>query len=148
VSAFGAIGFGHVEIGTVTPRPQPGNPKPRLFRLKEHDAIINRMGFNNPGVDGLLANLSESKRNFSGVLGINIGNNFDTHKENALADYPKCCEAAYGAADYVTAKLSSPNPKGLGDLQTESCCRELVTRLQERRAELAADSGDKLVPIV
>lgn len=148
VSAFGSIGFGHVEIGTVTPRPQPGNPKPRLFRLKEHDAIINRMGFNNPGVDGLLANLAESKQNFSGILGINIGKNFDTPNESALDDYLKCFEGVYGAADYVTANLSSPNTKGLRDLQTESFCRELVTRLQERRAELAADHGGKLVPIV
>ena len=148
VSAFGSIGFGHVEIGTVTPRPQPGNEKPRLFRLKEHEAIINRMGFNNPGVEGMLANLAESKRDFSGVLGINIGKNFDTPNENALDDYLTCFSGVYAAADYVTANLSSPNTKGLRDLQTEDFCRELVTRLQEKRDELAPANGDKRVPIV
>lgn len=148
VSAFGSIGFGHVEIGTVTPRPQPGNPKPRLFRLKEHEAIINRMGFNNPGVDGLLENVSKSKKKFSGILGINIGKNFDTPNENALDDYLKCFEGVYGAADYVTANLSSPNTKGLRDLQTEGFCRELVIRLQELRDRLSPENGGKQVPIV
>lgn len=148
VSAFGAIGFGHVEVGTVTPRPQPGNPKPRLFRLKEHEAIINRMGFNNPGVEGLLENVAESKKKFSGVLGINIGKNFDTPNENALDDYLKCFKGVYGAADYVTANLSSPNTKGLRDLQTEGFCRELVTRLQELRDRIAPKHGGKRVPIV
>ena len=148
VSAFGSIGFGHVEIGTVTPRPQPGNPKPRLFRLKEHEAIINRMGFNNPGVEGLLENVAKSKKQFSGVLGINIGKNFDTPNENALDDYLKCFEGVYGAADYVTANLSSPNTKGLRDLQTEGFCRELVTRLQELRDRIAPDHAGKQVPIV
>lgn len=148
VSAFGAIGFGHVEIGTVTPRPQPGNPKPRLFRLKEHEAIINRMGFNNPGVEGLLENVAKSKKKFSGILGINIGKNFDTPNENALDDYLKCFEGVYRAADYVTANLSSPNTKGLRDLQTEGFCRELVTRLQEVRDRLATEQDGKQVPIV
>jgi len=148
VSAFGAIGFGHVEIGTVTPRPQPGNPKPRLFRLKEHEAIINRMGFNNPGVDGLLRNLAQSKKNFSGVLGINIGKNFDTPNENALDDYLTCFEGVYAAADYVTANLSSPNTKGLRDLQNETFCRELIERLQAKREELKPANNGKHVPLV
>lgn len=148
ISAFGSIGFGHVEIGTVTPRPQPGNPKPRLFRLKEHEAIINRMGFNNPGVDGLLANVERSAKKFTGILGINIGKNFDTPNENALDDYLKCFEGVYGAADYVTANLSSPNTKGLRDLQTEDFCRELVNSLQQLRDTLAPQHDDKHVPIV
>ncbi len=148
VHAFGELGFGHVEVGTVTPRPQPGNDKPRLFRLKEHGAIINRMGFNNPGVAGLLANLERSRKDFRGVLGINIGKNFDTPNEEAIRDYLLCLEGVYGAADYVTANLSSPNTKGLRDLQNAETCRELILRLQERRESLQAGHGGKRVPLV
>jgi len=148
VHAFGELGFGHVEIGTVTPRPQPGNPKPRLFRLKEHEAIINRMGFNNPGVEGLLVNLSYSRKDFKGVLGINIGKNFDTPNEEATRDYLLCFEGVYGAADYITANLSSPNTKGLRDLQNAETCRELILRLQERREQLKAAHAGKYVPLV
>ncbi len=148
VRAFGKLGFGHVEIGTVTPRPQPGNPKPRLFRLKEHGAIINRMGFNNPGVAGLLANLERSRPGFRGILGINIGKNSDTPNEKAVDDYLLCLEGVYGAADYVTANLSSPNTKGLRDLQNAETCRELILRLQERRESLKSAHGGKQVPIV
>ncbi|MCH1409983.1 MAG: quinone-dependent dihydroorotate dehydrogenase [Verrucomicrobiales bacterium] len=148
VSALGDLGFGHVEIGTVTPRPQPGNEKPRLFRLKEYEAIINRMGFNNPGVDGLLENVSRSRKEFDGVLGINVGKNFDTPNEDFLSDYLDCFEAVYGAADYVTANLSSPNTKGLRDLQSADTCRELIQKLQEKRDELKPMHGDKSVPIV
>ncbi|MEX2581027.1 MAG: quinone-dependent dihydroorotate dehydrogenase [Verrucomicrobiales bacterium] len=148
VGAFGHLGFGHVEIGTVTPRPQPGNEKPRLFRLKSHRAIVNRMGFNNPGVDGLLENLRRSKKNFRGVLGINIGKNFDTPNERAADDYLACFEGVYAEADYVTANLSSPNTKGLRDLQNDASCRELVLRLQERRESLKPTHGGKHVPIV
>ncbi len=148
VDAFGKIGFGHVEIGTVTPRPQAGNDKPRLFRLKEHHAIINRMGFNNPGIEGVLDNLSRSRKNFSGVLGINIGKNKDTPNEDYLADYLACFEGVYGAADYVTANLSSPNTAGLRDLQSADTCRELITRLQEKREEVKPKHGGKHVPIV
>ena len=145
--AFGALGFGHVEVGTVTPRPQPGNAKPRLFRLVEHDAIINRMGFNNPGVLELLANLESSTQNYSGVLGINIGKNFDTPNEKALDDYLACFQAVYGRADYVAANLSSPNTKGLRDLQNVETCRELITTLQAARDELAPQHGGKQTPI-
>lgn len=148
VHAFGELGFGHVEIGTVTPRPQPGNPKPRLFRLKEHEAIINRMGFNNPGVEGLLVNLERSRQDYRGVLGINIGKNFDTPNEEALRDYLLCLEGVYGAADYVTANLSSPNTKGLRDLQNAETCRELILRLQDKREELKGGHQGKHVPLV
>jgi len=148
VGAFGGLGFGHVEIGTVTPRPQPGNAKPRLFRLKDDRALINRMGFNNPGVDELLENLERSRGDYPGVVGINIGKNFDTPNERALEDYVTCLEGVYGAADYVTANLSSPNTVGLRDLQHESTCRELIERLQAKRAELAPAHGDRRVPIV
>lgn len=152
VDAFGALGFGHVEIGTVTPRPQPGNPKPRLFRLVEHQAIINRMGFNNPGTEGLLKNLQKSNRSFrpfKGVLGINIGKNFDTPNEQANDDYLKAFEAVYDRADYVTANLSSPNTKGLRDLQSAATCRELIHALQDRRETLQQQHElKKYVPIV
>ncbi len=148
VDAFGAIGFGHVEVGTVTPRPQPGNDKPRLFRLIEHEAIINRMGFNNPGTDGLLENLKKSKRSFQGILGINIGKNAATKNEHAIDDYLACFEGAYAAADYITANLSSPNTKGLRDLQNEETCRDLILRLQQKRDELVPEHSGKRVPIV
>jgi len=148
VDAFGSIGFGHVEVGTVTPRSQPGNDQPRLFRLVEQKAIINRMGFNNPGVAGLLENLSRSRKSFRGVLGINIGKNFDTPIEDALNDYLICFEGIYAAADYVTANLSSPNTRGLRDLQNEKTCGELIRRLQEKREELMSVPGAKRVPIV
>lgn len=148
VHALGQLGFGHVEVGTVTPRPQPGNDKPRLFRLIEHKAIINRMGFNNPGVEGLLENLAHSKKDFSGVLGINIGKNFDTPLEKATDDYLSCLEAVYGAADYITANLSSPNTKGLRDLQNAETCRALILSLQEKRESVMPDYGGKYVPLV
>ncbi len=148
VHAFGELGFGHVEIGTITPRPQPGNEKPRLFRLKEHEAIINRMGFNNPGVAGMLENLSHSRRNFRGILGINIGKNFDTPNDEAICDYLLCFEGVYAAADYVTANLSSPNTKGLRDLQNAGTCGELIRQLQAKRSELQTAQGGKYVPIV
>lgn len=148
VAAFGSLGFGHVEVGTVTPRPQPGNEAPRLFRLREHEAIINRMGFNNPGVEGLLANLERSRKGYQGVVGVNIGKNFDTPNENFLADYLACFSAVYGAAGYVTANLSSPNTKGLRDLQSAGTCRTLIEALQRQRGELLAEHDGKRVPIV
>ena len=147
IDAFGSLGFGHVEIGTVTPRPQPGNEKPRLFRLIEHEAIINRMGFNNPGVEALLANVAKSRHRFRGILGINIGKNFDTPNERALDDYLIAFQGVYGAADYVAVNLSSPNTKGLRDLQTVETCRELIRVLQAARDELAPTFDGKRVPI-
>ncbi|MDF1814525.1 MAG: quinone-dependent dihydroorotate dehydrogenase [Verrucomicrobiales bacterium] len=151
VDAFGQLGFAHIEVGTVTPRPQPGNEAPRLFRLIEHEAIINRMGFNNPGTTGLLENLEHSTRSsrpFQGILGINIGKNFDTPNENAIDDYVKAFEAVYNKADYVTANLSSPNTAGLRDLQSGEICSKLIEALQQKRSEMMAGEAGKQVPIV
>src|SRR4051812_41697110 len=115
IDALGALGFGFIEIGTVTPRPQPGNPRPRLFRLEAAEAVINRMGFNNVGVDRLVANVHRAS--WRGVLGINIGKNFDTPIEHAVDDYVACLRKVYALAAYVTVNISSPNTKGLRDLQ-------------------------------
>ncbi len=134
-----ALGFGHLEIGTVTPRPQPGNPKPRLFRLVEHDAIINRMGFNNVGVEQVLRNVEKSS--FRGVLGVNIGKNFDTPLERAAEDYLACLEAAYAQATYIAVNISSPNTKNLRDLQSKEKLDELLATLMSRRDSLAARAG-------
>ena len=116
IDALGRLGFGFVEIGTITPRPQAGNPKPRLFRLVPHEAIINRMGFNNPGIDAGVENVRRSK-SFRGVIGFNIGKNKDTPNENAAGDYLACLRKAYSVADYIAVNLSSPNTPGLRDLQ-------------------------------
>ncbi len=148
ISAFGDLGFGHIEVGTVTPRPQPGNPKPRLFRLKEHEAIINRMGFNNPGVAEMNENVRRSRTGYAGILGINIGKNFDTPNEHFLSDYLACFEGVYDEADYITANLSSPNTKGLRDLQSAETCHELIRTLQNKREELMPNHKGKRVPIV
>ncbi|MCU0811040.1 MAG: dihydroorotate dehydrogenase (quinone) [Thiobacillaceae bacterium] len=114
IDALAALGFGFIEIGTVTPRPQPGNPKPRLFRLPAAQAIINRMGFNNLGVDKLVRNVAASR--FNGVLGINIGKNKDTPNEQAVDDYLACLDKVYALASYVTVNISSPNTQGLREL--------------------------------
>ena len=134
-----ALGFGFLEVGTVTPRPQPGNPRPRLFRLVEHEAIINRMGFNNVGVERLLRNVEKSS--FRGVLGINIGKNFDTPLERAADDYLACLDAVYGRATYVTVNISSPNTRNLSDLQSKERLDELLAAIMARRDSLAARSG-------
>ena len=139
-----ALGFGYLEIGTVTPRPQPGNPKPRLFRLVEHEAIINRMGFNNVGVEQLLRNVE--KASFRGVLGINIGKNFDTPIERAADDYVACLEAVYERATYVAVNISSPNTKNLRDLQSKERLDELLAAIMARRDALAARAG-KVKPL-
>ena len=139
VDALAALGFGFIEVGTVTPRPQPGNAKPRLFRLEEHGALINRMGFNNAGVEALLRNLERCE--FRGVLGINIGKNFDTPLERAAEDYLACLEAVHARASYVTVNISSPNTKGLRELQSSERLDELLAALVERRASLAARDG-------
>ncbi|PKM02213.1 MAG: dihydroorotate dehydrogenase (quinone), partial [Gammaproteobacteria bacterium HGW-Gammaproteobacteria-6] len=115
IDALFALGFGFIEIGTVTPRPQAGNPKPRLFRMRRHGALINRMGFNNAGVDALVRNVERSKRR--GILGINIGKNKDTPNENAADDYLLCMQRVYGLADYLVVNISSPNTQGLRELQ-------------------------------
>jgi dihydroorotate dehydrogenase len=141
IDALAALGFGFIEIGTVTPRPQPGNPKPRMFRLVEHDAIINRLGFNNGGLEKLLANVERAS--FRGVLGINIGKNFDTPLERAVDDYLACLEAVYARATYVAVNISSPNTKNLRDLQSSEKLDELLGALMSKRASLAKGARPK-----
>ncbi|MDB0057266.1 dihydroorotate dehydrogenase (quinone), partial [Akkermansiaceae bacterium] len=118
IDALGTMGFGHVEVGTLTPKPQDGNESPRLFRLPEHQALINRMGFNNPGIDQGLAN-ARGSASFKGIIGINIGKNKVTPNEQANDDYAIAFEKSYPWADYITANFSSPNTPGLRDLQSE-----------------------------
>jgi dihydroorotate dehydrogenase len=137
--ALGSLGFGFVEIGTVTPRPQPGNPKPRVFRLADAQAMINRLGFNNKGVDHLVRRVKNHQ--FKGILGINIGKNFDTPIENAADDYLHCLEKVYPYADYITVNISSPNTKNLRDLQGEDELDCLLASISDRRSELANEHG-------
>jgi dihydroorotate dehydrogenase len=144
IDALSSFGFGHLEIGTVTPRPQPGNPKPRMFRLPEARAIINRMGFNNHGVDNLLANVRASR--FKGILGINIGKNFDTPIERAADDYLACLDKVYPHAGYVTVNISSPNTKNLRQLQGASELDALLGALKARQTALADQHG-RYVPV-
>jgi len=139
IDALGALGFGFLEIGTVTPRPQPGNPRPRLFRLPEHEAIINRMGFNNVGVEQLVRNVERAA--FRGVLGINIGKNFDTPIERAADDYLACLDGVYDKASYVVVNISSPNTKNLRDLQSTEALDSLLSAVMARRAALARRYG-------
>ncbi|WP_132458123.1 dihydroorotate dehydrogenase (quinone) [Pseudomonas aeruginosa] len=139
IDGFGQLGFGFIEIGTVTPRPQPGNPKPRLFRLPQANAIINRMGFNNHGVDHLLARVRAAK--YRGVLGINIGKNFDTPVERAVDDYLICLDKVYADASYVTVNVSSPNTPGLRSLQFGDSLKQLLEALRQRQEALALRHG-------
>lgn len=143
--AWERLGFGFVEIGTVTPRPQPGNPRPRLFRLPQHQALINRLGFNNKGVDYVLRAVADS--GYRGVLGINIGKNFDTPIERAEEDYAHALRKVYAAASYVTVNISSPNTRNLRDLQEESRLRALLMRLSAEGRALAQRHG-KQTPIL
>ena len=145
IDALGSVGFGFIEVGSVTPRPQPGNPKPRIFRLEKANAMINRLGFNNKGVDYLVQQVK--KRRFSGVLGINIGKNFDTPNDQAADDYLLCLEKVYPHADYVTINISSPNTRGLRDLQNTEQLDSLLAVLNSRRLELA-NEYQKRVPLV
>jgi dihydroorotate dehydrogenase len=148
VDALAALGFGFIEIGTVTPRPQPGNPKPRMFRITEKQAIINRMGFNNDGVDKLLGNIADSQfARRGGILGINIGKNFDTPIEKAADDYLICLERVYAAASYVAVNISSPNTKNLRELQKDDALDALLGSLKAEQARLAEKHG-KYVPLV
>ena len=147
IDALFGLGFGFVEIGTVTPRPQAGNPKPRLFRLPQHAAIINRMGFNNAGVDALVRNVERSSQR-TGPLGINIGKNKDTPNEDALSDYLACLEKVYPLADYVTVNISSPNTAGLRELQEEQALRRLVGGLREAQERLASQHGRRVPMLV
>jgi dihydroorotate dehydrogenase len=139
LDAWAAMGFGFIELGTVTPRPQPGNPQPRMFRLPEAQGIINRMGFNNAGVDALLANVAES--DFQGVLGLNIGKNADTPIEKAADDYLACLAKVYERASYVTVNISSPNTKNLRALQGGSELDALLAALKAEQARLADQYG-------
>ena len=139
IDGFGSLGFGFLELGTVTPRPQPGNPKPRLFRLPEHEGIINRMGFNNEGVEALLRNLSQAS--YRGIIGINIGKNFDTPIERAEADYLSCLRAVYARADYVAVNISSPNTSNLRELQKGDAFTSLLSGLARTREALREETG-------
>ncbi|MDR1854819.1 MAG: quinone-dependent dihydroorotate dehydrogenase [Azoarcus sp.] len=144
IDGLSRMGFGFIEIGTVTPRPQPGNPKPRLFRLPEVHGIVNRMGFNNHGVVALIANVRAAK--YKGILGINIGKNFDTPIERAADDYLDALEKVYGLANYVAINVSSPNTKNLRQLQGESELDALLGKLKEAQNRLAGHHG-RYVPL-
>ncbi|MCG9755566.1 quinone-dependent dihydroorotate dehydrogenase [Shewanella insulae] len=144
IDAFHAMGFGHVEVGTVTPRPQPGNDQPRLFRLKPAKAIINRMGFNNKGVDNLVANLKAAKS--GAMVGVNIGKNKDTPVEQGKDDYLICMEKVYPYAAYIAVNISSPNTPGLRTLQYGDLLDDLLGSLKAKQKDLAERHG-KYVPI-
>lgn len=146
IDALGRLGFGCVEIGTITLRPQAGNPKPRLFRLIRDEAIINRMGFNNPGIDAGVANVRKSKT-FQGVVGFNIGKNKDTPNESAADDYLACLRKAYPVAGYIAVNLSSPNTPGLRELQGAEASARLLEALKKEQHRLAAEHG-KHVPLL
>lgn len=146
IDALGRLGFGCIEVGTLTPRPQPGNPKPRVFRLIEHEAIINRMGFNNSGVDVGVANVRRS-RSYAGIIGFNIGKNKDTPNADAAADYLACMRGAYPVADYIAVNLSSPNTPGLRDLQGPEVCARLLETLKREQDKLAVEHR-KRVPVL
>ena len=139
IDALAALGFGFIEIGTVTPRPQPGNPKPRLFRLPEHQAIINRMGFNNFGIDHLLEQVKDCR--YRGILGINIGKNADTPLEKATDDYVMGLRKAYQAASYITINISSPNTKNLRQLQQGDEIKQLLEALKQEQLKLQHEYG-------
>jgi len=144
IDALGDLGFGFIEVGTVTPRAQPGNPRPRVFRIEQAQAMINRLGFNNKGVDHLVRRAR--LRRYRGRLGINIGKNSDTPIEDAVGDYLYCFERVYEHADYVTVNISSPNTERLRELQQEDALDDLLGTLSRRRSELA-DETDRCVPI-
>lgn len=144
IDALGALGFSHVEVGTVTPRPQPGNPLPRLFRLTQHRALINRFGFNNKGVDHLVRQVR--LRRYPGILGINIGKNAATSLQEAHNDYTYCLERVYRYADYVTVNISSPNTTGLRDLQHGERLEHLLESLKSTQSRLATEH-ERYVPI-
>lgn len=151
IDALGAMGFGFVEVGTVTPRAQPGNPKPRMFRLPEARALINRLGFNNEGLEAFLRNVQQAQfrkqnRRNPMLLGLNIGKNATTPIENATSDYLTCLEGVYPHADYVTVNISSPNTQNLRALQSDAALDALLSAVAERREALAT-RHDKRVPV-
>ncbi|WP_376689943.1 quinone-dependent dihydroorotate dehydrogenase [Wenzhouxiangella sp. EGI_FJ10409] len=139
IDALGQLGFGFIEVGTVTPKPQPGNPRPRMFRLAEHQALINRLGFNNKGVDHLVERLGQ--RRFTGIVGANIGKQKETPVEQAAADYRHCLEKVFPVCDYVTVNISSPNTANLRQLQDTGHLTELLEELTSARDELARQHG-------
>ena len=141
IDALGSLGFGFIEVGTITPRPQAGNPKPRMFRLADRQAVINRLGFNNRGVDALVRNIECSR--FQGVLGINIGRNKETPNEHAVDDYRLCLQRVYPLATYITINISSPNTQGLRDLQEETALARFIGTLREDQERLAAVHGKR-----
>ncbi|TMO53643.1 quinone-dependent dihydroorotate dehydrogenase [Pseudoalteromonas phenolica] len=145
IDAFGQMGFGFIEVGTVTPRPQAGNDKPRIFRLPEAHAVINRMGFNNKGVDNLVNNVKASQ--YTGVLGINIGKNKDTPNEKGKDDYIHCMRKVFEHASYITVNISSPNTPGLRDLQYGDALDDLLQSLKNEQVDLIA-KHDKSVPML
>ncbi len=145
IDALATLGFGFIEIGTVTPRPQPGNPKPRMFRLPEAQALINRLGFNNHGVERLIANVLRAR--YRGILGINIGKNFDTPIERAADDYEFCLAKVYAHASYVTVNVSSPNTRDLRQLQGADELGALAGKLKTEQKRLA-DVHGRYVPLV
>ena len=144
IDGFGALGFGFMELGGVTPRPQPGNPKERLFRLPQANAVINRLGFNNHGVDVLVENLK--RRKYRGIVGVNLGKNLDTPLEKAADDYAICYEKVYAHTDFATVNISSPNTKNLRQLQGEDELGPILARIKGEQARLA-DVHGKLVPV-
>ena len=144
INGLASLGFGFIEIGTTTPLPQPGNPKPRLFRLPEAQGIINRMGFNNMGVDALIANVERA--NYRGILGINIGKNAATPMENAAGDYLTCLHRVYAHASYVAVNISSPNTRNLRQLRDEAALDDLLSILKAEQ-QMLADKHGKYVPI-
>ncbi|QIL72827.1 quinone-dependent dihydroorotate dehydrogenase [Diaphorobacter sp. HDW4B] len=149
IDGLAAMGFGFVEVGTVTPKGQPGNPKPRMFRLPEANALINRLGFNNEGLEAFIQNVKRSQTRAQGkpmLLGLNIGKNAATPIENATSDYLICLEGVYPHADYVTVNISSPNTKNLRELQSDEALDGLLSAIAERREKLAAQHGRR-VPI-
>ncbi|WP_243843885.1 quinone-dependent dihydroorotate dehydrogenase [Paraburkholderia caballeronis] len=144
IDGLAALGFGFIEVGTVTPRPQPGNPRPRIFRLPQADALINRMGFNNQGVDQFVKNVQAAR--YRGTLGLNIGKNADTPIERAAEDYLYCLERVYPFASYVTVNISSPNTKNLRQLQGADELDALLAALKDKQQRLS-DLHGRLVPL-
>ena len=149
IDGLATLGFGFIECGTVTPRPQPGNPKPRMFRLIDAEALINRLGFNNEGVERFLVNVARARfaTTRGGILGLNIGKNFDTPNARAIDDYLACLRAVYARASYVTVNISSPNTQGLRELQGDAALEHLLGKLKAEQAKLAQVHG-KYTPLV
>jgi dihydroorotate dehydrogenase len=143
---LGRLGFGFIEIGTVTPRPQPGNNKPRIFRLKQHQAIINRLGFNNDGVDALVDHVKRYRKHYPGILGINIGKNAATPMDQALDDYLACFHKVYPLADYISINISSPNTKNLRQLQSQDAFNQLCEALKKAQKQ-GQQKHQRYVPI-